>query len=200
MTTPTPSPDASGLTPVQAMLADLAGDIIGRRAADSTARQFVGALLQHSWRISVPWADESFLRAQSERDIEDTLRKLARSWPSNADVEAPAASKETATALVRSTMRARLVSALNEFVNRATPEEGWMLLDMLAAWMSQASHHDAITSGFAEEMSHALDRAEGQYIRVHPRHEKAVEEFVAQLHRADDEAERRACQHRPVAA
>jgi hypothetical protein len=74
-----------------------------------------------------------------------------------------------------------------------------MLLDMLEVWQSHASTHDAIANGLAEKTGLALGRADTHYIRVSARHEKTVQAFVDQLHRVDDEAERRAGRVRFVA-
>lgn len=170
------------LTPVQTMLADLAGDAIANGTTESVARRLIDALIEHScsMRCGGTMPAETTHRIV-EREQGEVYRQLAQSWPKRTQIEEHGSGAHAnATEAVRSGARRRLSQYLNEFVRAASPEEVRILLEALEMWDPLAPG-STDSCPFAESMSSALDRAESAFLRVSRGREGTVRQFLATL-------------------
>lgn len=174
---------ASPLTPFQEQVCDLAGDMILHGGDRKDVKSLLKALAAHHERrrLGDTPSRQQDISSTVERSVAVWERRLARTWPEVAEggeADTAPLATQTASALLRSTVRDDLKESFGDFLANGTPEELRLLRDILRSHESLRGRLDSVA--LAEAFSDQIGQSNG-YIRVQAGHQGLVRRYVELL-------------------
>jgi hypothetical protein len=179
------------LTDLQSIICDLAGDLIIRGGQPEDVDQLLTAVSRHSSRRMFPTIEPSDPNRVPE-SVASLRECLAKLWPQvdDATLEPPDSIGKTLSEQMRADLRSQLAYKFNEFVWNARWHELHLMDDVLNEFVSCSAGpiNDDAECFLARAFMNQIGQGETTYVKVPEKHIKLIEEYVALLNRAEQEA------------
>lgn len=175
---PVHEPQKRPLTGFQELVADCASDLILRGGHPKDIEAFLTGIIGHDNRRQ--FGDELRPEHMQER-ITRWRDKLAVDWFQRQAVKHTEARRMTVTDRIRSSYRSELASKCENFTKSATPEEVFLMNEVLDVHEGSATNTefevDKSTINLAEAFAWAM-RLRSDFIRVPKKHTALVQQYV----------------------
>lgn len=160
---------------MQKLVADIVGDMIARAANQTDMENLLSAVLSHRWKQlhgrSRDAADVSLKIEQidefTKEHLDDWYFNMSLGWGDRSGPMPAVTDAATISARIRADLRGGLRSDFDRFLNDATPEEIWLMKDVLGGWENNSLGADDNRQDIA--LAHAFAETFGQdehYIKV----------------------------------